>query len=244
MPQSNDPSLGINSWLEDELFYQYQFDRKSVDEGWTEHFQHPGQNGAPGPATALAAVAGEAPPSELPLPLSKCPWPRPRPFQSRRRFHPLRPQFNRRPRQRSRSQHRFRHRSPMPSRQLRRRPPNRNQLPPVTANNLSLCAAPRLASPRTWPRAFRFLSPPPSVRSRFESSKKIATHQQAARSAGQRQTQLHAPDRLGHCEGAEEQSLAEPCFRRERRAAVPRRSQQRQHRPCRRCRRQRRHRVR
>ncbi len=47
MPQSTDPALGINSWLEDELYHQYQFDRKSVDAGWTELFQHAGENGAP-----------------------------------------------------------------------------------------------------------------------------------------------------------------------------------------------------
>ena len=29
-----DPAPGINSWLEDELYHQYQFDRNSVDEGW------------------------------------------------------------------------------------------------------------------------------------------------------------------------------------------------------------------
>jgi pyruvate/2-oxoglutarate dehydrogenase complex dihydrolipoamide acyltransferase (E2) component len=40
MAQSNDPALGINSWLEDELYYQYQFDKKSVDERWTQLFQH------------------------------------------------------------------------------------------------------------------------------------------------------------------------------------------------------------
>jgi 2-oxoglutarate dehydrogenase E1 component len=44
MPQSNDPALGINSWLEDELYHQYQFDRKSVDEGWTELFQQSSQS--------------------------------------------------------------------------------------------------------------------------------------------------------------------------------------------------------
>lgn len=61
MPQGNDPSLGINSWLEDELFHQYQFDRQSVDESWTDRFGGPGQNGgakrkndAAGAATALA----------------------------------------------------------------------------------------------------------------------------------------------------------------------------------------------
>src|SRR5438270_13311567 len=51
MSQSNEPALGINSWLEDELYYQYQFDRKSVDEGWTELFQQSaGQNGGAVPA--------------------------------------------------------------------------------------------------------------------------------------------------------------------------------------------------
>jgi 2-oxoglutarate decarboxylase len=78
MPQSNDPSLGINSWLEDELFYQYQFDRKSVDEGWTEHFQQPAPNGAmtPGPetVTAPAATAPPVTPAETPaVPVSAAP---------------------------------------------------------------------------------------------------------------------------------------------------------------------------
>src|SRR6185312_5585713 len=45
MSQSTDPALGINSWLEDELYHQYQFDRKSVDQGWTEFFQNSSSNG-------------------------------------------------------------------------------------------------------------------------------------------------------------------------------------------------------
>jgi multifunctional 2-oxoglutarate metabolism enzyme len=57
MPQAKDPALGINSWLEDELYHQYQFDRKSVDEGWTSLFQEGAQNGA------VAAVAGAEEPS-------------------------------------------------------------------------------------------------------------------------------------------------------------------------------------
>ena len=44
MPQANDPALGINSWLEDELYHQYQFDRKSVDEGWARLFRDSGEN--------------------------------------------------------------------------------------------------------------------------------------------------------------------------------------------------------
>jgi 2-oxoglutarate decarboxylase len=56
MPQGNDPALGINSWLEDELYHQYQFDRKSVDEGWTQLFQESGHNGESGvPANGEAA---------------------------------------------------------------------------------------------------------------------------------------------------------------------------------------------
>jgi 2-oxoglutarate decarboxylase len=46
MPQVKDPALGINSWLEDELYTQYQFDRSSVDEQWTEIFHETGRNGA------------------------------------------------------------------------------------------------------------------------------------------------------------------------------------------------------
>ncbi len=63
MPQGNDPALGINSWLEDELYHQYQFDRKSVDEGWSQLFQESGHNGG-GPAAGSngAPVAVQEPP--------------------------------------------------------------------------------------------------------------------------------------------------------------------------------------
>ena len=70
MPQSNDPALGINSWLEDELYHQYQFDKTSVDQGWTEFFQQSGQNGGmqaghqPESGTSTIAVAEEPPPVE------------------------------------------------------------------------------------------------------------------------------------------------------------------------------------
>lgn len=79
MPQAKDPSLGINSWLEDELYHQYQFDRKSVDESWTHLFGDAGQNGAtlhkdePGPAAGeasshMAATAlAELPLAETPF---------------------------------------------------------------------------------------------------------------------------------------------------------------------------------
>src|ERR1700747_2699891 len=57
MPQAKDLPLGINSWLEDELYHQYQFDRTSVDEGWTHLFEDEtiSSNGGAAPATAQIA---------------------------------------------------------------------------------------------------------------------------------------------------------------------------------------------
>src|ERR1700753_1499809 len=80
MPQATDPSLGINSWLEDELYQQYRFDRKSVDEGWTTMFQHTGQNGSTVPeangagGTAVAEPpAASVPPQEPEPPVEEPP---------------------------------------------------------------------------------------------------------------------------------------------------------------------------
>jgi len=65
MQEAKEPALGINSWLEDELYHQYRFDQKSVDEGWTELFEEFGHNGS-----ALAVQAEEPripePPREEP----------------------------------------------------------------------------------------------------------------------------------------------------------------------------------
>ena len=33
-----DPEMGINSWLEDELYQQYLHDRTTVDESWKHLF--------------------------------------------------------------------------------------------------------------------------------------------------------------------------------------------------------------
>ncbi|MBV9404376.1 MAG: multifunctional oxoglutarate decarboxylase/oxoglutarate dehydrogenase thiamine pyrophosphate-binding subunit/dihydrolipoyllysine-residue succinyltransferase subunit [Acidobacteriaceae bacterium] len=66
MPQATDPALGINSWLEEELYHQYQFDRKSVDEGWTHLFEDAGQNGAPVTAEPGATAGSETPREEPP----------------------------------------------------------------------------------------------------------------------------------------------------------------------------------
>ena len=69
MPQAQDPALGVNSWLEEELYHQYQIDRTSVDAGWTSHFSEGYANGTTpveptvptGPPTPR-----EEPPDELP----------------------------------------------------------------------------------------------------------------------------------------------------------------------------------
>src|SRR6476646_7311788 len=47
-----DPDMGINSWLEDELYQQYLHDRTTVDEEWKHLFEG---NGAPKPAAATPA---------------------------------------------------------------------------------------------------------------------------------------------------------------------------------------------
>src|SRR5579871_7065115 len=62
MPAKTDPELGINSWLQDELFQQYQHDRTAVDESWKHLFEENGaQNGksaAPSSAPAVSKPAG------------------------------------------------------------------------------------------------------------------------------------------------------------------------------------------
>ena len=39
MSEQSDPKLGINSWLEDELYQTYLHDRKYVDESWKSVFE-------------------------------------------------------------------------------------------------------------------------------------------------------------------------------------------------------------
>jgi 2-oxoglutarate decarboxylase len=53
MPAKTSPALGINSWLEDELFQQYQHDRTAVDDTWKQLFES-----EEGPSRA---AAGQAP---------------------------------------------------------------------------------------------------------------------------------------------------------------------------------------
>jgi 2-oxoglutarate dehydrogenase E1 component len=63
MQDVKDPSLGINSWLEDELLYQYRFDRSSVDDGWNDLFiqsEHSGHTAAVNGDTAAVAEQSAA----------------------------------------------------------------------------------------------------------------------------------------------------------------------------------------
>jgi 2-oxoglutarate decarboxylase len=76
MPQLKDPVLGINSWLEDELYHQYQFDRTSVDAGWTQLFQGMPGNGevaANDGNTAIEAAQTAAPPNPPEPPIEEPP---------------------------------------------------------------------------------------------------------------------------------------------------------------------------
>ena len=61
MALKSDPEMGINSWLEDELYQQYLRDRSTVDESWKHLFE--AANGAPAPSPKPAgASAAPAPP--------------------------------------------------------------------------------------------------------------------------------------------------------------------------------------
>ena len=62
MALKSDPQLGINSWLEDELYHQYLRDRSTVDESWTKVFEK--SNGVT-PKPAAPAPAPELSPADL-----------------------------------------------------------------------------------------------------------------------------------------------------------------------------------
>src|SRR5579862_6105721 len=63
MPLKTDPDLGINSWLEDELYQQYLNDRTAVDESWKHVFEEApnGRSDAPAPPRPPAAASAPAP---------------------------------------------------------------------------------------------------------------------------------------------------------------------------------------
>src|SRR5437870_1908586 len=47
MAVKSDPDLGVNSWLEDELYQQYLHDHGAVDDSWKQLFENGGGDGAP-----------------------------------------------------------------------------------------------------------------------------------------------------------------------------------------------------
>ena len=49
-----DPNMGINSWLEEELYQQYLHDRSAVDKSWKDVFE---ANGGPKPAEPVSSAA-------------------------------------------------------------------------------------------------------------------------------------------------------------------------------------------
>src|SRR5271155_3108119 len=59
MPET--PTPNVNSWLEDELYQQYLYDRKTVDAGWSQVFESNGHNGH-APVTASPALQAPAKP--------------------------------------------------------------------------------------------------------------------------------------------------------------------------------------
>ena len=54
MASKPDPDLGINSWLEEELYQEYLHDHGAVDESWKEVFQNAPHAAAPANTPAAA----------------------------------------------------------------------------------------------------------------------------------------------------------------------------------------------
>ncbi len=58
MAEKIDPALGINSWLEDELYQEYLHDRGAIDKSWKEIFESNGGRKADANGATAAAPAG------------------------------------------------------------------------------------------------------------------------------------------------------------------------------------------
>src|SRR5690242_9331 len=69
MESKPDPELGINSWLEEELYQEYLHNRGAVDESWKQVFEQAQPESAPspqpGPPTAAPAPETQASTAEL-----------------------------------------------------------------------------------------------------------------------------------------------------------------------------------
>src|SRR5579883_659898 len=68
MASKPETDLGINSWLEEELYQEYLHDHRAVDESWKEVFQNasPPAPAAPRPAPSSSAPATAAGPAAAP----------------------------------------------------------------------------------------------------------------------------------------------------------------------------------
>ena len=83
MSLKSDPDMGINSWLEDELYQQYLHDHGAVDDSWKQLFENGDGNSAPAaqspktpaetepsaPADGLPMETPAAPPGLQPAPV-------------------------------------------------------------------------------------------------------------------------------------------------------------------------------
>jgi len=70
MASKSGPEMGVNSWLEDELYQQYLRDRSTVDESWKHLFEASNGYVANG-AHAVAAAAAKSAPALGSIPYSK-----------------------------------------------------------------------------------------------------------------------------------------------------------------------------
>src|SRR5207248_1433171 len=70
MPPPSDPKLGINDWLEEELYQQYLHDHGAVDESWKHVFEDGNGQKAIAPQTAHVKTGStEAGPAEQLVPM-------------------------------------------------------------------------------------------------------------------------------------------------------------------------------
>src|SRR3954451_16902915 len=79
MSDQSEPKLGINSWLQDELYQNYLHDKKNVDDTWKRVFEtngHSKPNGANGngaPSASGVAASPVAAPAPVAPPAPKAP---------------------------------------------------------------------------------------------------------------------------------------------------------------------------
>ncbi|MGE5567649.1 MAG: multifunctional oxoglutarate decarboxylase/oxoglutarate dehydrogenase thiamine pyrophosphate-binding subunit/dihydrolipoyllysine-residue succinyltransferase subunit [Rhodospirillales bacterium] len=63
MPDKSGPGLGINAWLEDELYQEYLNDRAAIDESWKALFENGHRTNGPAAQTLSARPETAAPPA-------------------------------------------------------------------------------------------------------------------------------------------------------------------------------------